>query len=63
MLNPRIARRFESSAEDPQDWYVECLAKRMRARVGGGGQWIALPMARRPQARQEKEIDTCYESA
>jgi hypothetical protein len=30
--------------------------------LGAALMWIALPMARRPQARQEKEVDICYGS-
>jgi hypothetical protein len=30
--------------------------------LGAAPMWIALPTVRRPQARQEKEIDTCYAS-
>lgn len=28
--------------------------------LGAALMWIALPMARRPQARLEKEIDICH---
>jgi hypothetical protein len=30
--------------------------------LGAALMWIALPMAGRPQARQEKELDICYGS-